>query len=304
MFVSSTTVQTYKFIYDTEGFKPPGRTFFHQNKCKCVALPTTQSCVDIYVSSLQHYMRALDNFLSANWSFKRQLYRYMCPNHKWVKLLKGTVESLVKASCFPKKKYEHLTVGVGKNAKNLSFFDWRCVNGECKKCSVDKKLGLTICPIWNNFTLQTNVLEWFEAPRQGFSNGKQNTQLEVGTRCYQVTEVLQKLTDTLNVCCTHQASYKWKGWMQKVDMVMSNADKHCVICTDFRATLDLCASKKYKCSFDNHAILCIFFVLTNWRKVKYKIGENEYSEIIINDCNKFFFWQYVKQRKKKQSCIS
>ena len=88
------------------------------------------------------------------------------------------------------------------------------------------------------------MLEWVEAPRQGFSNGKQNTQLEVGTRRYQVTEVLQKLTDVLNVCCTQEA-YEWKSWKQKVDMVMSNADNHCVICTDFGATLDLCASKKY-----------------------------------------------------------
>ena len=77
--------------------------------------------------------------------------------------------------------------------------------------------------------------------------------------------------------------------MQKVDMVMSNANKHPVICTIFRATLDLWASKKDNCSVDNHAILCIFFVLTNWRKVKYKIGENEYSETIINDCNKWLF---------------
>ena len=65
---------------------------------------------------------------------------------------------------------------------------------------------------------------------------------------------------------------------------MSNGDKR----TDFGATLDLCASKKDNCSVDNHAILCIFFVLTNWRKVKYKIGENEYSETIINDCDNFF----------------
>ena len=79
---------------------------------------------------------------------------------------------------------------------------------------------------------------------------------------------------------------------------MSDADKHRVICTDFGATLDLCASEKDNCSVDNHAVLCIFFVLSNWRKVKYKIGKNEHSETIINDCNKWLFWQYVKQRKK------
>ena len=166
-------------------------------------------------------MRAIDNFLRANRSFKRQLYGCECPNHEWEKLLKGTVESFVEASCCQKKKYKHLTVGVGNNAKNPSFFDWRCVNCKYNKCSVDKKLGLVRCPIWNNCTLQTNVLEWVEAPRQGFSsNGKQNTQLKVGTRCYQVTEVLQKLTDALNVCCTCQVEHKWKCWMLKVDMVM------------------------------------------------------------------------------------
>ena len=132
-----------------------------------------------------------------------------------------------------KEKYKHFTVGVGNNAKNPFFFDWRCVNGKCNECGVNKKLGLIRCPIWNNYTLQTNVLEWVEAPRQGFPNGKQNTQLEVVTCCYQVPEVLQKMIDALNVCYTHQESYEWKGWMQKVDMVMINADKHRVICTDF-----------------------------------------------------------------------
>ena len=91
-------------------------------------------------------------------------------------------------------------------------------------------------PYLKKLHIAKNVLKWVEAPRQGFSNGKQNTQLEVGTCCYQVTEVLQKLTEALNV---YQAAYKWKGWMQKVDMMLSNADKHHVICTDFGATLDI-----------------------------------------------------------------
>ena len=117
LFKNSKTVQNYGFFYEEEGFKVPSRTFFHKYKCKCVRTPTTQSCVDINVSTLQHLMRAVDNFLQANISFKHQVYKCDCDNHKWEKLLCGTVEELVDASCFGKKKFEHLCCGVGKKSK-------------------------------------------------------------------------------------------------------------------------------------------------------------------------------------------
>ena len=163
LFKKSITVSQYRFMYEDEGFVCPGRTFFHQNKCKCNRKPSTQSCVDLIFSSMQHYMRDLDNFLRANCMFKQQLYCCTCGNHDWEKLLGGTVENFVQATCCAKQKRDHLRCGVGEGAKDPLFFQWKCVRRECEECGVEKMLGITKCPIWNECRLETDVLEWVHA---------------------------------------------------------------------------------------------------------------------------------------------
>ena len=86
-------------------------------------------------------------------------------------------------------------------------------------------------------------------------------------------------------------------------MQMSNPDKHCIICTDFGATLDLTAAEKDNCSVDNHSVLAIYFVLSNWRAVKYKKEEDKYNETIINDCNKWLFFGDTISKGKKRSRV-
>ena len=81
--------------------------------------------------------------------------------------------------------------------------------------------------------------------------------------------------------------------MRQIDMQMINHDKHHIICTDFGATLDLAVAEKDNCSVDNHAVLAIYFVLSNWRTVKYKKEEDKCNETIINDYNKCLFSYYT-----------
>ena len=50
---------------------------------------------------------------------------------------------------------------------------------------------------------------------------------------------------------------------------MSDPDWCQIICTSFDAILDLCAAEKDNSSINNHAVIRIFFVLTNWRNVRY-----------------------------------
>ena len=38
----------------------------------------------------------------------------------------------------------------------------------------------------------------------------------------------------------------------------------------FGATLDLGAAEKDDCSIDNHTVIGIFFVISNWRQAKYE----------------------------------
>ena len=220
------------------------------------------------------------------------------------KLLSGTVEAFVEASCFPRRRFEHLCCGVGQSAKDPLFLGWKCVNNTCNACSVEKNLNMGECPIWRECTIEIDVLEWVHADCQGTKNGKQNTQLELGSNRYKVCEVLHKVMKQLrNANRPHQAQYEWKGWMRKIDMLMSHPYQHRIICTNFGATLDLFAMEKDNSSVNNHAVLCIYFVLTNRRKVSYEINEGNKDTTIVNDCDKWLFFGDTISRGKKNDHV-
>jgi len=52
---------------------------------------------------------------------------------------------------------------------------------------------------------------------------------------------------------------------KKIDMIMPNSNTTRAIFTDFGDTLDLKATETDNSSVDNHAIIFIVFLLTNWR---------------------------------------
>ena len=134
------------------------------------------------------------------------------------------------------------------------------------------------------------LLEWKHVPRQGKTkSGNLRTQLELTRSVLPVEVVLAKLVEQAEVCRLHQAQYQWINHARKLDFVMSNSSNTRVTATDFGAMLSLYASKKDNCSVDNHAVVCIFFVLSDWRVVQYKSNSNEEDETIINDCDKWIF---------------
>ena len=45
---------------------------------------------------------------------------------------------MVDATCCQRNMKNHLCFGVGATAKNPSFISWKCVNGECNECVVEK----------------------------------------------------------------------------------------------------------------------------------------------------------------------
>ena len=81
--------------------------------------------------------------------------------------------------------------------------------------------------------------------------------------------------------------------MKKKDLIMSNPDIHCVIYTDFGAILDLICEKDHS-SVNNHTVICIFFICTNWRRVNYikknQCGEDELDNTILNNCERWVFF--------------
>jgi hypothetical protein len=109
-----------------------------------------------------------------------------------------------------------------------------------------------------------NLLEWKEIARQGLKkDGKVNTQLELTRTQLPVEEVMVKLLAQLVIYRSHVGRYRWINHCRKLDYIMSDPDRFRIICTDFGATLDLCAAEKDNSSVNSHAVICIFFILTN-----------------------------------------
>ena len=84
---------------------------------------------------------------------------------------------------------------------------------------------------------------------------------------------------------------------------MGDSNLHRCICTDFGASLDLCSAEKDNYLVDNHAVICILFVVYNWRRVLFqkmsKRGEYEADERIVNDCGRWVFLAIQRQKGRK-----
>lgn len=166
------------------------------------------------------------------------------------------------------------------------------------------------CPILKDCEETIDVLVWHEAKRQGTNaRGRQNSQLELGVKNMAVKDVVERLFECLEICRIHQSQYEWKNLIRKIDLTMSDPETTRVLCTDFAATLDLKASEKDNSSVDNHAVVCIFLVCHDWRKVKFKTeGENGEEviddETIVNDCDKWIFFAPTLSKGEKNDHIT
>ena len=88
-------------------------------------------------------------------------------------------------------------------------------------------------------------------------------------------------------------------------MTMGDPNLHRVICTYVGALLDPCSAEKGNCSVNNHAVICILFVVHNWQRVSFQKmserGEYEADESIVNDCDRCFFT--IKCQKKRKTIM-
>ena len=295
LFLQSETLTRYSTLYPD--FKPPKKTRFYALRCPCVGRQSRQSCVDLRTSGMQQYMRAVSKFLRSNKEIREQLTTV---DQAWTSLLGGYVEDFISAAQCAPVVHEALAVGVGSMRKIPKFVRWECAEGKCPTCK--EKLRINECVVLNNCSEKIEVLEWKDAPRAGTKGNKQNTQLELGLSILPVNEVMKKLQSQLEICKLHQAEYRWRNHMRQIDLTMSNSDTTRVICTDFGATLDLSAVEKDNCSVDNHAVICIFFIVYNWRVTDF-IDDGNLNQVIINDCDKWIWFGDTMSKGKKNDHI-
>ena len=298
LFLESEILEKTKNLHPE--FISPSRSFFYKNRCHCVAVPTMQSCVDIITSATQHYMRCIAKYVRTNKEIRDQL-----TSESWIPLLCGYVEDFVDALCCDKVQHPNLVCGIGSSKRIPSFLQWKCINNTCDECGVNKKFRMDECVVLMSNTTEIQLLEWKEIARQGVKkNGKANTQLELSRTIAPVNVAMDKLMKQLVTCIKHVGEYRWRNHMKKLDLLMSNHLHTRVICTDFGATLDLSAIEKDNSSVDNHAVICIFFVLTKWRRVPFlKIESNTMDETIVSDCDKWIILGDTISKGKKNDHV-
>ena len=135
-------------------------------------------------------------------------------------------------------------------------------------------------------------------------DGTPNTQLELSRTKLTVGQVMVKLQEQLIKCRLHVGRYKWSNYNRQLDYIMHDPNTTRTIMTDFGATLDLCAAEKDNSSVNNHAVVCIFFVLSNWRKVNYvRTDTSEWDEMITNECDKWIVFGDTMAKGKKNDHV-
>ena len=297
LFINSEIVETCKNMYGG-GYIIPSRSLFYSNRCPCVVPPTKQSCVDITKSAMQHYMRAISKYVRTNKTIRDQLTTI-----PWIKLLSGHAEDLVDSICCEKLPHPALKYGLGSSTHIPTLLQWPCIYGTCQLCGIEIKHKMSTCTVLMSDSTVIDLLEWKNIARQGMKNGKQNTQLELSLTQLPVNLVMKKMIGQLVKCRRHVGEMRWINCNRKVDIAMSNANTTRVICTDFGATLDLSASEKDNSSVDNHAVICIFFVIYDWRNVTFKRKDGTEDETIINTCDKWIVFGDTLSKGKKNDHV-
>ena len=145
IFKTSQVVSSYLTI---NNFKLPSRSSLFRHSCKCLANPTSKSCVDIIKSALFHYRIAIANELRNNLQLKNKLLTCTCPLHtkdkdnQWTSHLHTSVEKFIYFSTCERVSHPELAC----EEYVPKFIPWDCANGICAKCG-PSTINLTSCPI-------------------------------------------------------------------------------------------------------------------------------------------------------------
>ena len=209
-------------------------------------------------------------------------------------------EDIVDTTCCNKVRYEMLTFKEGHSIIVPKMYPIKWVFGDCCNCGADEALTFMKCPIFQNDVTPTNCLTWDAAPRRGKTkSGKQRTQMEPTHNELPFNALVSLLIKELKIARQHVFLCKWRAYMHKIDILLSNEDT-LVITSDFGSVLNYRAKQTLNCSEDNHGVADIFFVHYNQRDVKYKKPKtNQVNMARLVDCDKWVFFADSLEKGKK-----
>jgi hypothetical protein len=136
-FLDSSVFRKFKEAYPQWSI---GREVFRQLMCKCVRNPGPQSCVDLHMSQLKHYMSALDQAMRSNPAIKQRVDTCDdCERHRlerddseespvmWESFLSGRPVDLIQSSCCKRREEPLLCYEVGRETPPR-MLRWGCTH--------------------------------------------------------------------------------------------------------------------------------------------------------------------------------
>ena len=209
--------------------------------------------------------------------------------------LKGYSPELVELTCCERVTQPSLSTRAYPDG--VKMVPWACTHlgsdGEfCKSCGVNK-FPIADCGTFMSIATPVKLLEWAMADRTGFTTNKdgikvQRKQLELCEVRVPLNELVPKFEKQLRKARIHHAEAKWLATCRKIEEETLRNDA-IWIGTDFSASMDLKAACTDNCSEDAHAVLDIFVVLHNQRKVTVTVNGVAASNTIY-DCDVWYFF--------------
>ena len=205
--------------------------------------------------------KLLNLYLIKNSNFKARLANCTCPLHATDIALETHLNKRPEELCALTVCAPTLQTPLKYKNKIPKLHHPNCIHS-CSLCGINRLFPTISCPIWNSCSDEVSVIVWEDAARSG---GK--TQLEQVEKQMKVSEAFEKLQDLIKDGRSGFVRGEWSNWQRKLDVKESNKNTR-VILTDFSASLDLRARITDNCSVDNHAVLNIFFCLSNFQQVQ------------------------------------
>jgi hypothetical protein len=208
---------------------------FRQECCPCCVEPGPESCVDILLNALKHYMLSLAKAMYAVPVIKKLVEACDCPFHRQrneleedqrptlESLLFGRTIHLVEATCCKAVKEPPLRRSAG--CEPPSMIPWKCTTKDDKEqpsyseCGIEKKLGLDDCPVLRDCETEIKALEWKYALRQGLKkNGEPNMQLELTETRLPLNKVKDRLVEQLDKCRPDHGGMQFNRKTREIDI--------------------------------------------------------------------------------------
>ena len=290
---------------------------FRECCCKCVGNPTIASCVDMKFDKLLNFIEALNEYFLDNHyillktgdgedlrpcqtalgrkSIDCECSECVAEKPSWLNIFNperssvSQIDHLLKLVLCPKTEEEDLTLDEDEWVHKM--YGWDCGHGSCALCGIERLPW--DCPNLAQNEEERVVLVWEDIERPG--DKMQPELVEVKMK---VSDIMKEFRAALETYIPHCVEKEWLNRTRRIQ-TMRFADDEILLFTDFSASMDLKPIKTDNCHVDRHAVLAVYYVLHNRRKVDLETGET----INYNETDVWYAFGDSQEKGKKNDVI-